>query len=306
VSRLAAISGAAAWLALAGAASAQTNLITNGTFANPTYNGSYVNGAGCEPGTNCAISGWTSHGYNFEYLNPAASGDSSDSSADWGAYASSSAYVGLYDATTGASTVTATGTINPGHGTNATNWNGNGPSNGAGGYYNYVGMDGDYNSGAMATTVTGLTAGTVYAVTFYYAFAQQNTFTGGTYQNMAVSWGTSYGNYTKTQYAITSSTPGATLMSSSNGSNSSFYGLYGYSLCSECFGGWNQITMYFEATGSSETLAFLALGNVQEPPFALLADVSMYAAPEPSSLMLMGLGSLGLAGYRRRRQRRTV
>jgi hypothetical protein len=74
-------------------------------------------------------------------------------------------------------------------------------------------------------------------------------------------------------------------------------------LASNGFSGWMSTTMYFVATSSTEVLSFLATGTpTGQPPFALLADVSVTNAPEPAALMifLSGLAALAVVVQRRR------
>ncbi len=55
-------------------------------------------------------------------------------------------------------------------------------------------------------------------------------------------------------------------------------------------------TFNFTADNTSDVLSFLAVGTPNgEPPFSLLDGVSVQAAPEPGTLLLM-LGGLGLVG----------
>ena len=70
---------------------------------------------------------------------------------------------------------------------------------------------------------------------------------------------------------------------------------------------WTTQTAYFEATSATEFLSFLSLGGSGEPPMALLDNVSLYAAPEPSSLALLGTGiAFGLIRRRRHLARAAV
>ena len=62
---------------------------------------------------------------------------------------------------------------------------------------------------------------------------------------------------------------------------------------------------FVATTTGSETLSFLAVGTPPNnvPAFALLANVSLVAAPEPTGLAVLGVGILGMVGLARRRRR---
>jgi hypothetical protein len=155
---------------------------------------------------------------------------------------------------------------------------GNGVNNGlpatspAGGYY--VAMDGDFQTSALTQTINGLTPGDKYKVSFYWAASQQEGFYGDTNQSITVS----LGSQSFTTPTVTNPSQG--------------------------FSGWYQQSFTYTANSASETLAFLANGNLPVPPFALLDGVSLTAAPEPATwaLMLAGFGGLGFAAYRRNRK----
>ncbi len=141
---------------------------------------------------------------------------------------------------------------------------------------NFVAADGDYKTGAISQTINGLTSGATYQVGFWWAASQQKNFDGDTQQYWAVSLGS------QTQDSPT------------------------YDLPSHGFSGWMYQTFTFTADGSSDVLSFLAVGNLPIPPFLLLDGVSMQSVPEPSSVVLFGLGLMGLVGVKLRRRRRVA
>jgi hypothetical protein len=143
---------------------------------------------------------------------------------------------------------------------------------------NYVGADGAYEVSAITQTIGGLTAGKTYAVSFAWAGAQQSSFTGATTDTWTVSLGTvSVSNPSQTTSVLSLPTEGAS--------------------------GWVTQTFDFVATSSSEVLSFLATGTPNgQPPFALLADVSMTQVPEPATWALMLTGLAGLIGVARVRR----
>jgi hypothetical protein len=154
----------------------------------------------------------------------------------------------------------------------ATNWNGL-TSTGAG---NFAALDGDFITHPITQTVTGLTVGAKYHLTFQYAFAQQYGYGEDTQQNLTVGFGNTF---------TTTST---------------------FDLPSHGFSGWMNASDVFTASSSSEVLSFLAYGNLPVPPFALVSNVSLTGGvPEPSTwaLMLAGFACLGFAGHRRAKNR---
>ncbi len=234
---------------LTGTAAKATNLITNGSFEQLTggigqigYNGSSL------------LTGWTNNtangnlGYNFVY---------SSGSAD----------------TTGANGVSGNVKLwGPGDGSN----NGLPATSPDGG--NYIAADGAYEVAPISQTINGLVSGQQYALSFWYAGAQQYNFNGITTEQWLVSLG---GQQLST----------AVLTDQSNG-----------------FTGWQYTTLTFTATSSSELLSFLAAGTPNgEPPFTLLDGVSLNAVPEPGSgsLLLSGVIAVGLF-VRRRQLKRTA
>lgn len=137
---------------------------------------------------------------------------------------------------------------------------------------NYVASDGDstYNV-PLTQSITGLSIGQQYELTFYWAAGQQRNFDGPTTERWQVSLGSE-----------TYSTPT-------------------FSLANHDFSGWMTETMTFTATTSTSLLSFLAIGTPNGlPPFVLLDGVSMTAVPEPAAGALVVVGLFGCALIRRR------
>lgn len=222
------------------ATSAQaTNLVTNGGFEATT------NGNG-QLGHNTAATGWTSTGYNFLFA---------PGTAD----------------TTGATGVDGAlhlwGTGNGGNDALVVSPNGG----------NFVAADPVYESGPITQSISGLTVGDVYAVSFYYGGAQQSGYTGTTTEGWTVGLGS----------GATQTTPMLT-----DGSHD--------------FTGWYSETFDYTATSTTEVLSFMADGTPNgEPPFALLDGVSLNnvtPAPEPGTLPLLFTGLMGGLGILRSRK----
>ena len=139
---------------------------------------------------------------------------------------------------------------------------------------NYVAADGNSGVAPITQTINGLSAGHAYAVSFDWAGAQQSNRTGSTTEQ----WIVKLGNDTQSTSII--------------------------SLASHDFSGWKHQTFNYMATSSSEVLSFLAKGTpAGTPPFSLLDGVSVVATPEPSPLVSLFVGGLGLAVIIRLRAR---
>jgi hypothetical protein len=212
-----------------------TNLVTNGGFESTT------NGAG-EFDSHTTATGWSSTGYNFIFAP---------------------------------GTADTTGSYTPQFNAFLTLW---GPNNGSanglpatspdGG--NFVAADGAFEQGPITQTLTGLTAGDKYYVSFYAAAAQQSGFTGTTTEG----WTVGLGGATQNVDITTAADP----------------------LPSKGFSGWKKETLTFTATSSSQVLSFLAYGTPSgEPPFSLLDGVSVSAVPEApiyiGAIVALGLGA---------------
>ena len=221
-------------------AMAQTNLVTNGTFAITggsqsfqfgTYNGYTPSGSAAGE----SLAGWASTSYGFVFKPT--------STVATGTYGNLSLY---------STTTTPSSTFN-----NAS------PTGG-----NFIGEDSAFNTSAITQTINGLTVGKSYALSFYWAGAQQTGFSGATTEQWQVSLGAS----TLSTAVI--------------------------NVASQGFSGWMLQTMNFVAASASSQLSFLAIGTPNGvPPFALLSNVSLVAAPEPASAALMFVGVAALVGF---------
>jgi hypothetical protein len=145
----------------------------------------------------------------------------------------------------------------------------------------FMALDGDPGGngvtgvqGPLQQTITGLTPGQLYTLTFDFAADQLMDRTGQTTEQLAVS----LGSETHLTDILTAPSGGATP--------------------------WEKETMSFTATSSSELLSFLSIGTPSGyPPIALLDNVSI-SVPEPATwaLMLIGVGAVGASLRLRRRQ----
>jgi hypothetical protein len=229
-------------------AAGPTNLLTNGSFEQYTMPAGRISASG--------LTGWTNNnynantlGYNFLYLPNTA--DTTAPLPLWGIHNG------------GLNTITSS------------------PDGG-----NFVGMDGAYEQGALSQTLSGLTVGTDYYVSFWFAGAQQHGFNGETTEQFAVAL---LGNSNVLAPNATCKTAGVQctgiLTDPSHG-----------------FTGWYSSGFTFTATAATDTLSFLALGTPNgEPPFSLLDGVVLQI-PEPASLVAaIGVGAVFAARLRRRR-----
>jgi len=118
----------------------------------------------------------------------------------------------------------------------------------------YIASDGSesttlYPIPVISQTITGLTVGQNYTLTFYQASAQQagGSFTQATYGNFEVTFGSS--TQTSAEMNAAAKAP---------------------------VSNWELETMYFTAQSASQVLSFIAQGGPQgQPPFALLGGVSL-------------------------------
>jgi hypothetical protein len=154
---------------------------------------------------------------------------------------------------------------------------------------NWLGMDGAYNTGPMDQTVNGLTVGTQYTLSFYWAASQ-----------FAIGASNSVVSGPTTQYITASLDSDSATTSTIN-------------LPSQGFSGWMQFSTTFTASSTSETLSLLAGGSPAGlPPFLMVSGVDLEpttpSVPEPSSLTLWAGCGLMMAAYLcwARRPRRSI
>ena len=146
---------------------------------------------------------------------------------------------------------------------------------------NFLSMDGGFETGPISQTITGLTQGAGYLLSFYWADAQQTAYSGATTD----SWTVSFGNDTQA---------GTTTVSTGSVADAS-----------KGFTPWVQASFNFVATSATQTLSFLAVGSpAGVPPFSLLSDVSLTYTPEPSTWAVLVVGLVSLVGLRRWRRGR--
>jgi hypothetical protein len=237
--------GAFTLLLLASPSWASTNFVTNGSFESTTA------GAG-ELAFNTDATDWTSQsdgagalGYNFIFTS---------GSADTSGVTSTFGNLQLWGPNNGSD-------------------NGLPASSPDGG--NYLAADGAFQIGAVQQQISGLTIGQTYALSFWWAGAQQTAHDGPNTEQ----WQVSLGDLTQSTVVADNANHG--------------------------FTGWQFQTFDFVADQVNPVLSFLAVGTpVGEPPFSLLDGVSLEAVPEPATFALIGLGlmAIPIAGRLRRKR----
>ena len=152
---------------------------------------------------------------------------------------------------------------------------------------NFIGLDADPTLGStLSQTMTGLTVGSYYQVSFYWAAGQLQTRTGAQNEGIQVqvfdASNTLALNFTS--QTVQNPAGGFTGATSST---------------------WFQVTQNFFATSTTETIKFIAKStSTCLPPFVLIDGVSVVTTtPEPATWTLMGSGLalVAFAGSRRKR-----
>jgi hypothetical protein len=191
----------------------------------------------------------------------------------------------------------------------------------------FLAADGSYLNRPVEQTITGMTIGQTYYLSFYWAAAQQASFDGVTKEAWVVCIGTcGYTTAPGLDEALTffNADAGNTDIADPHPNN---LGNYDPLLISNGtdkifktgvvtnpnhgFTPWMFETFSFTATSTSATLSLLAYGTpIGQPPFALIDGISIdtpvpMPVPEPTTwaMMLIGFGVIG--GVMRTRRRST-
>ncbi|MRX11128.1 PEPxxWA-CTERM sorting domain-containing protein [Pseudoduganella sp. FT25W] len=153
---------------------------------------------------------------------------------------------------------------------------------------NFFASDPLYHAGVLSQTISGLTVGDKYTLTFDYALGQQSGNTGANTDY----WQVLFGQTPKAHDLEVGVLPANTVTQNSAS----------LSIATGGFSGWQTSTMTFTAAQASQVLSFFAQGSAGAPPFLLLDNVSLTAAvPEPSTWGML-LGGIGLVGFMARRR----
>jgi hypothetical protein len=180
---------------------------------------------------------------------------------------------------------------------------------------NYVEADGNpsFESG-FNYTVTGLTVGQTYSLSFYQGASQQTTFNGATTNRWIVSLAT-VGLSICNNCGPIDPIFGQTSTYFSTDPNASIAQSQLMNVPNHGTVGWQYVSVKLKANATTDLLSFLAWGDngstVNLPPIAFLSGVDSppgLSTPEPATWAMMGLGFLGLGGvaWGRRSKRPTL
>lgn len=171
---------------------------------------------------------------------------------------------------------------------------------------NFVLIDGDRSipvSTTLYQTLNGLIVGKEYDVFFYQAAAQFLDKSGDTTEQWDVSLGGNPLNLTTDGNIIGGVHILSALMLNPNDPNNPNDG----------FHPWRPQTIRFKVVGAndgdvvSQVLGFFSVGFPGgQPPIVLLDGVKVTAVPEPETLVLLGIGLLGILAARRQQKKRAV
>lgn len=168
--------------------------------------------------------------------------------------------------------------------------------------FNFYQADGNPEfESTIFQTVTGLTVGDSYSLTFQQAAGQQQGFSGATTEQWKVFLG-------QGDIGVSCSTSPCTVVNPHGDEEADSPLMHNPSQGNT---NWNPVSLSFKATATSEVLTFLAWGDGGStsnlPPTVFLEGVNTPAVPEPATLTLLGVGVLGLGGVMaRKRSKRSV
>lgn len=138
---------------------------------------------------------------------------------------------------------------------------------------NFVLSDGNYMNSPITQTITGLTPGDSYLVSFYQALVQDIQ------------------PFPASTYFITTPGPVTGQWQVSLGANTQFSSAMTANGATPTFSPWSQQSMFFTAQNATEILSFLSIGT-GDPPLVGLDGIVLEAAPievpEPAFLWLIG------------------
>ena len=183
------------------------------------------------------------------------------------------------------------------------------------GAYNYVEADGNpqFESRFNYETVTGLTPGTIYTLSFYQAASQEVGFNGATTNQWIVALGAPASHLFSaldTDPNTVNTSCGTHCVYTDTDTSASIAASSLMSVPSNGLVDWNFVSVDLTADAATETLSFLAWGDngntTNLPPMAFLTGVNspsgLVPTPEPAGIALFGVGLAGLGGVMRRRR----